>query len=172
MAKAEEKCYENYPYIFIILANALQISIYAIGAFIISLVGFIWLILYLILIIWLEIRLLKRSCVNCYYYGKRCAFGKGKTCSLLFRKGNPKKFLNDKITWKDILPDFMVSIIPAILGIVLLIINFNWILLVLVILLFLLTSFGNGLVRGSLACKYCKQRKIGCPAANLFDKKK
>jgi hypothetical protein len=37
---------------------------------------------------------------------------------------------------------------------------------------FLLTFIGNGLVRGSLACKYCKQREIGCPAEQLFNKKK
>jgi hypothetical protein len=24
-------------------------------------------------------------------------------------------------------------------------------------------------VRGQLACRYCKQREIGCPAAQLFD---
>ena len=171
MEKDKEKYYENYPSSFIILANALQISIYAIGAFIINLLGTFWLVFYLMFLVYLEIKLLKRGCVNCYYYGKRCAFGKGKICSLFFRKGNTKKFVNNKITWKDILPDFMVSIIPAITGIVLLIINFNWLLLALVILLFLLTSFGNGLVRGSLACKYCKQRKIGCPAEKLFNKK-
>jgi hypothetical protein len=27
-------------------------------------------------------------------------------------------------------------------------------------------------VRGQLACRYCKQREIGCPAAQLFNKQK
>ena len=172
MAKNKEKCYENYPPSFIILANALQISIYVIGVFIINLIGTFWLVLYLMFLIYSEIKLLKKSCVNCCYYGKRCAFGRGNICSLFFRKGSPKEFINRKISWKDILTSFMVSIIPAIAGIVLLIVHFNRVLLFLVILLFLLTSFGNGFVRGSLACKYCKQRKLGCPAEKLFNKEK
>jgi hypothetical protein len=59
-----------------------------------------------------------------------------------------------------------------VLGIVLLIRTFNLLLLVLVILLFLLAFIGNGLIRSSLACKYCKQKEIGCPAEQLFSKKK
>jgi hypothetical protein len=120
----------------------------------------------------LEIRVMKRSCVNCYYYGKYCAFGKGKISSLFFKKGTPKAFLKRKISWKDILPDFLVSIIPLIAGIVLLILNFNWLLLILIVLLAILTSAGNSFVRGSLACKFCKQREIGCPAEQLFNKRK
>jgi hypothetical protein len=27
-------------------------------------------------------------------------------------------------------------------------------------------------VRGHIACKYCKQREIGCPAQRLFDRTK
>jgi len=155
----------------VLASNLLQLSIYAIGAYIIALAGYAWLFLFLAYVVWLEVRLLKRSCVNCYYYGKRCAFGKGKLCSLFFRKGSAEKFAQDKITWKDILPDFMVSIIPFVLGIVLLVLKFDWMLLALVILLFLLASFGNGLVRGSLACKHCKQRELGCPAEQLFNRK-
>ncbi|MFH1684097.1 MAG: hypothetical protein ABIA67_04360 [Candidatus Margulisiibacteriota bacterium] len=28
-----------------------------------------------------------------------------------------------------------------------------------------------GYLRGSLACKFCKQRELGCPAEQLFSKK-
>jgi hypothetical protein len=45
-------------------------------------------------------------------------------------------------------------------------------LLILVILLILLAFPVNGFLRGSVACKYCKQRKIGCPAEQLLNKKK
>jgi hypothetical protein len=119
-----------------------------------------------------EFRLIKRHCTNCYYYGKACAFGQGKISSIFFKKGDVKKFCKKQMTWKDILPDFLVSLIPILVAIVLLIIRFNWTILILVILLFLLTFIGNGLIRGSLACKYCKQRKLGCPAEQLFNKKK
>ncbi|MDD5132856.1 MAG: hypothetical protein PHD81_04050 [Candidatus Nanoarchaeia archaeon] len=168
----QPKTYENYPCWIMFISNFISIAIYLIGVFIISQIGLIWLGLYLLYILWLEIKLMKKSCVNCYYYGKCCAFGKGKLSSLFFKKGNPNEFLKRKITWKDILPDFLVALIPLIIGIILIILNFNWLLLILIILLIILTSFGNGFVRGSLACKYCKQRKIGCPAEQLFNKNK
>jgi len=169
----EIKCFENYPYWIIIVSNLLQLSIYTIGVIIIKPLGIIWLLIYLAYIVFLEIRLLRKSCINCYYYGKRCAFGKGKLCSLFFKKGDIKNFAaTDKITWKDLLPDMLVAIIPVIIGIVRLVMDFNWILLLLVILLFILVSKGNEFVRGTLACKFCKQREINCPADKLFNKEK
>lgn len=156
----------------IFLSNFFQILIYAIGAYIIYQFGILWMFLYLAFVLFLEINLLRKSCVDCYYYGKNCAFGKGKICSLFFKKGNPEKFPYRKITCKDILPNFMVSLIPIISAIVLLVINFNWLLLTLVIILFLLTFLGNSFIRGSIACKHCKQRQIGCPAEQLFNKNK
>jgi hypothetical protein len=110
--------------------------------------------------------------VNCYYYGKTCAFGKGRISSVFFKKGDANKFCKKQMTWKDIVPDFIVSLIPAIIGVILLIKNFNWALLSLVLILFILTFVGNGIIRSQLACKYCKQREIGCPAEQLFNKKK
>ena len=164
--------YENYPFWIVFFSNLVSIAIYLIGAFIIYRIGLVWLILYLFFIGALEFRLMKGHCTDCYYYGKTCAFGKGRISSMFFKKGNANKFCKKQMTWKDILPDFMVSLIPVIVGITLLIIRFNWIIMILVILLFLLTFTGNGFVRGSLACKYCKQRKLGCPAEQLFHKKK
>lgn len=166
----QPKMFENYPCWIIIISNLVSIAIYLIGAYIIYKLGIIWLLFYLFYIFGLEIRLMKRSCVNCCYYGKLCAFGKGKISSLFFKKGNSQKFIKDKITWKDILPDFLVSIIPIVVGIVLLILKFNWLILSLIILLVILTSVGNGIVRSSLACKFCKQKGIGCSAEKLFDK--
>ena len=164
--------FENYPCWIILVSNLVSIAIYLIGAFIIYQLGTIWLLFYLFYIFGLEIRLMKRSCANCYYYGKYCAFGKGKISSLFFKRGNSHKFIKDKITWKDILPDFLVSIIPIIAGIVLLILNFNWLIISLIVLLIILASAGNSFVRGSLACKFCKQREIDCPAEQLFNRAK
>jgi hypothetical protein len=167
----QPKPFENYPFSIIIISNLVSISIYLIGAYIIYQLDIIWLFLYLIYILALEIRLMKRSCANCYYYGEYCAFGKGKISSWFFRKGSHKEFINHNITWKNLLPDFLVSIIPLIVGIALLILKFNWLLLILIVLLVILASAGNSFIRGSLACKYCKQREIGCPAQKLFEKK-
>ena len=163
--------YEKYPLRIVLLSNLVSIAIYAIGAFIIYQIGWIWLLIYIVYIVWLEIRLLKRSCVNCCYYGKACAFGKGRICRLFFKQGDPQEFGKKKIMWVDMIPDFLVSLVPIVAAIVLLIIDFNWIMLVLMILLVLLTFTGNGFIRGSLACKYCKQREIGCPAMQLFGEK-
>ena len=159
---------DQYPLRFVLGSTLLSLSIYAIGVFIIYQVGLIWLLLYLLYIIILEVRLLGNSCINCYYYGKTCAFGKGRLSCLLFKKGDPHKFSQKTITWVDILPDFLVFIVPMLVGIALLIGNFSLSLLILVIALLILGGPGNGMVRGQLACKYCKQREIGCPAEHLF----
>ena len=168
----KEVYFENYPLPIVFFSNLVSILIYLIGIFIIYQIGLLWLILYLVFIGILEFRLIKGHCTNCYYYGKTCAFGKGKISSMFFKKGNPKNFCRKQMTWKDIIPDFMVSLIPFIIGIILLIRDFDWILLSFVVLLFVLTFIGNGIIRSQLACKYCKQRKIGCPAQKLFEKKK
>jgi hypothetical protein len=31
---------------------------------------------------------------------------------------------------------------------------------------------GNAVVRSQLACRYCRQREIGCPAQRLFERTK
>jgi len=165
----EPGCYEKYPTPSVIVSNLVSLLIYGIGAFILYQFSLIWVIGYVLFIILLEVRLLGRHCVNCYYYGKTCAFGKGWLSSLFFPKGQPEQFIQKKITWKDIVPDFLVFIVPILAGVLLLIQEFTWIILVLVIALVLLGFLGNALVRGQLACRYCKQREIGCPASQLFD---
>jgi hypothetical protein len=166
------KCYEDYPVWIVLVSNLLNVSIYLIGSYILYQLGLIWLIFYLLYILFLEIRVLQKSCVNCYYFGKTCAFGKGRLAPALFRKGSAEKFATRQITWKDILPDFLVSIIPMLVAIMLLVTNFSWLMLALLASLILLGSIGTGLVRGQLACRYCKQREMGCPAERLFSKKK
>jgi len=72
---------------------------------------------------------------------------------------------------KEIPPDFMVTLIPLVPGIVLFIIDYDIFLLFAVIGLVILGFPGNALVRGKLACKSCKQGEIGCPALDAFSKK-
>ncbi len=163
--------FENYPFWIVVVCNLLSISIYAIGIFVFLKLGTIWLLLYLAYVLFLEIRLLKKSCVHCCYYGKACAFGRGILSSLFFKRDEKSQLSQTKITWLDILPDFLVSLVPLGIGIVLLIIKFDLFLFILIIILAILTSFGNGFVRGNLACRFCKQLDLGCPAAKLFSKK-
>ncbi|MDI6885002.1 MAG: hypothetical protein QMD22_01365 [archaeon] len=167
----EPKTYENFPAWIPIVANLVTLSIYAIGAYILAGFGILFAILYLLYCLWIEIGILRRSCVDCYYYGKVCGLGKGKLCSVFFKKGDPQKFVEKEIPWAQLLPDFMVFIIPLAGGIILLVRAFTWLLVALLAIILILSFGGNAVIRGSFACKYCKQREIGCPAEQLFGSK-
>ncbi|MEA3494348.1 MAG: hypothetical protein U9R38_08225 [Candidatus Margulisiibacteriota bacterium] len=165
------ECYENYPLHFVVFSTLVALSIYILGAVILSGVGLLAVISYLLYCILLEFRLFRKSCVDCYYYGKLCFSGKGLLCSLFFKKGDPKRFIEKKIVWWQIIPDFLVTLIPLIGGIILSIIDFNWLRIGLIIMLAILGFPITGYIRSSFACSYCKQRELGCPAAELFSGK-
>jgi len=164
------KTHDKFPLWIVILSNSVSILIYLSGLIITFSLSWIAAILYLAFILALEFRLLSKHCVNCYYWGKTCGFGKGKLCSLFFKQGDLSKFCEESFTWKDMTPDILVSLIPLLIAIALMIIRFNLILLFAATLLIGLTTIGNGFIRGNLTCKYCKQREIGCPAEQLFSK--
>jgi hypothetical protein len=126
-------------------------------------------ILYLVII---ETRLMKFHCPNCFYYGKVCAFGKGFISQFLFKRGKPERFSCKPVDFKHFIPDLLVFLIPAVSGIVLLILNFNWLILILLLALIFLNFTGNAFIRGQLACKSCKQAELGCPAIEFFNPKK
>jgi len=161
-------CYENYPLWIVLISNLVSISNYIIGAYIISAYGLIYAVIYLLYCLFIEIRLLRNGCVNCYYYGKICGFGKGRLSALFFKKGN-KKFNEREISWRNMIPEMLVSILPLIAGIIILIYNFSWTILILIIAIIILSTAGNALVRGYLTCNMCKQRELGCSAEELFN---
>ena len=164
------KAYENFPLWISLLSWSLSLSIYALGSYIFWVLYSPLTIGYIIYFFWIEFRILKVSCVNCYYYGKYCGLGRGKLCAMLFKKGNPESFIEKEIAWKDLIPDFMVLIFPLVGGIIILIRDFTWLILVLMVVLVMLSMGGTALIRGSFACKYCKQKELGCPAEHLFNK--
>jgi hypothetical protein len=164
------KRYDNFPLWIVLPSNLVSILIYSSGFIITLRLGWIVAVLYLAFILALEYRLLSKHCVACYYWGKTCGFGKGRLSALFFKRGDPLKFCNNKMEWKDMIPDLLVSLMPLLLGIVLLIIKFDFLLFFAVILIIALTTLGNGFIRGSLTCTYCKQRELGCPAEKLFSK--
>ncbi|KPK86688.1 MAG: hypothetical protein AMS27_04425 [Bacteroides sp. SM23_62_1] len=168
----QQTIHEKYPARIIAITNLLSVLIYIAGAYIIYQLGLIWALIYIGYLLFLEIRLLSTGCPDCYYYGKLCAFGKGRLSSLFFKKGDPERFTCRTFTWKDLIPDFLVALIPVIIGLVILILDFSWLILLLMILLFFLSTTGNGIIRGQYACKFCKQAEIGCPALELFSRKK
>jgi hypothetical protein len=165
-----QKSFENYPLGIVLLSNLVSLSIYGLGFFIIQKSGWIYANLYLLYILIIEFRVIRNHCAKCYYWGKTCCFGKGRISAWIFKRGDPAKFCNKEMSWKDLIPDTLISLIPFVTGIVLIIIKFDFILLSALCLLVLLTTMGNGFIRGTFACKYCKQREIGCPAELFFNK--
>jgi hypothetical protein len=169
---ADIKSYENFPLWMPLIAILVSILSYILGAIILIGFGILVAILYLIYCFGAEMLVIFRGCKHCYYYGKVCGLGKGKMALLFTKRGDPKKFTEKEISWYHLLPEFLVVIFPIVGGIILLVLDFSWILLGMVILLVLLYFGGAAVIRGSFACKYCKQRELGCPAEKLFGKKK
>jgi hypothetical protein len=165
------KRYENFPAWIVLVTNLFSLMVYCLGLFIMYRLGWPAALLYLVYVLVLEFRIVKLHCINCVYWGQMCGFGKGKISSIFFKKGDVSKFCSKPMTWKNMIPDFLVSLIPILTGIVLMFINFNILILAAILGLVILTTIGNGYIRGSLTCKYCKQRDIGCPADTLFSKK-
>ena len=169
---SENKIYENYPGWIPVISILLEVLIYAAGFFILLKWGSLVAITYLIFIILLQINLLKNHCVDCYYYGQTCGLGKGKLSAIFFKKGHPKRFTEREVSWKMVVPDLMVFLIPFTAGVIFLFKKFSLLIMGLIFLLFAFSFWGNALLRGSLLCKFCKQRELGCPAERLFNKKK
>lgn len=165
------KTYENYPFWLVAVSNLHSLAVYFLGAVIMHRLGLIWMAAYLLYIAVLELRLMGGHCVHCCYFGKVCAFGKGKLSSLFFRRGDPQKFARRQLTWKSMVPDTLVSFVPMVTGAVLMFRPFDRELFAMVAALFLLTTSGNAFIRGTLACRHCKQRELGCPAEQLFNKR-
>jgi hypothetical protein len=164
--------YDNYPIWIVIVSNASTLLIYSLGIIIMHQLGWIASIIYLIFILILEYKLIRTHCINCFYWGKTCGFGKGRLSSLFFKKGDPSSFCKTEMSWKDMIPDLLISLVPIITGIVLLIIKFDYVILAAVVIIITLTTIGNGFIRGRLTCRFCKQRESGCPADKLFNKDK
>ncbi len=164
------ECCEEYPLWIPFLSLLQTFLIYGIGLYVLSFFGQVPVILYLLYIMWMELHTMQKGCRNCAYYGKLCGLGRGEICGVLMKKGD-KKFSDRKITWKDLIPDFLVAGFPLAAGIILMLAGgFCWSIAALLLLLILLATAGNAIIRG-IVCARCKQRKSGCPAEQLFQKK-
>ncbi len=130
-------------------------------------------LLFIVFILFVESTIYKEGCVNCFYYGKLCAFGRGIIAPLLYKKGNPKKFCEKQIKFKDLIPMILVVAIPVVVGIALLISRgFNLLILLAIIYPVLSWFVLNPIIYGQLACPHCKQGSICCPAMEYFGGKK
>lgn len=163
-----EAAKENYPVHIVAMSNLLNLLIYLAGTLVIINLGVYYLIPYFLYILILEFRLLKKGCTRCYYYGKVCAFGKGKISSLFFKKDEAVQFCELKHSKLDLFFDSLIALVPVIVSIVLMIQDFSLYLLALCLVIILLTTAGNATIRGKFACRFCRQRELGCPAQQAF----
>jgi hypothetical protein len=170
MKKVE--AYEDFPLWIPLVFLLFSILGYMIGAVILVGFGVIIAFMYLVYCFGLELLVIFRSCRNCYYYGKLCGVGKGKIAQFFVKKGDSTDFANRKIGFFDLIPDFLVVIFPVVGGIILSVLDFSFIRIFLIIILLLLFFAGNALLRGSFACRFCRQKELGCPAEELFFKEK
>ena len=166
------KLYEDFPFPLVLLSILVTVSIYSLGVAILSGFGITMTALYLLYCLGVEVNVMIMSCVDCAYYGKWCAFGRGKAAPFFFGRGDPKRFTTKCISWKELLPDMLVLLIPLFGGIALLIHRFSVSLALMLAALLVLSSGGNYLVRSKMACKHCKQRELGCPAEQFFGKQR
>jgi hypothetical protein len=163
------KRFKSYPLRIAAIGLATSFAMYALGAYIMAGFGLTAAVIYLAYCAFMELAILRKSCRHCFYYGRVCAFGRGAACSLLYRRGDPQRFIDRTVTFRDLIPDMLVSLIPFIGGIALLIMDFRWGMLLALAMIVLLATVGNALVRGRIACRHCAQRELGCPAERLFN---
>ncbi|MCD4730114.1 MAG: hypothetical protein K8R74_05915 [Bacteroidales bacterium] len=165
--------YDKYPLWIVAIVNILMLAVYVAGAYITFKLSLITGILYTIYIFLLEYYNIKEGCTCCCYYGKECAFGKGIIASKLFRKEDPNKFSERELSFKDLIPQILVFLIPLIIGTALLVAR-GFDLLILVTTIYPIFSYFclNQIIYGKLACPHCKQGNIYCPALKFFTKNK
>ena len=173
MQQANQKIYEKYPLWIVLIVNILMLLVYVAGAYIMFQLSLGPGILYLVYIAILEFYNFREGCIHCCYFGQRCAFGKGLVARIFFKRGDPDKFREREIKFKDLIPQLLVVLIPLGIGIALLISRgFN--ILILLALLYPLASWFllNPIIYGKLACPHCRQGSICCPALKFFTKGK
>ena len=98
----ESKIYDKYPISTVIVVWFIILVVYVVSAYIVFQIGNLWGWLYIVYLIGMEIMIYKEGCVICCYYGKRCFSGRGLIVAKLFKAGDPRKFCQKKITWKNL----------------------------------------------------------------------
>jgi hypothetical protein len=85
----EVRTYENFPAPIVAVSVLVTISIYALGALILTVVGPVIAAAYLLYCVYFEVRVMKHRCVNCCYYWEGVHSGQGKDQRLTLPPGRP-----------------------------------------------------------------------------------
>ena len=71
----EPKVFDSFPAWMALVGLGVAVAIYVLGAYILSGFGLLAWVLYLGYCALVELAILRKSCVHCYYYGKVCGLG-------------------------------------------------------------------------------------------------
>jgi hypothetical protein len=167
----EPEAYDSYPWSSMLAYNLVMLANYLAGLYIVFRIGLVLGMLYLVYLVIMEFSVYREGCINCFYYGKRCVAGKGLVAGKLFRRGNPRRFCEKKVTVKSLIPQMAIVAVPLAGGAWLLWTGFEWLILGLMMVPVLTWFIGNPLVYGKLACPHCRQGRICCPVNDFFGKK-
>lgn len=167
----EPEIFDSYPSWIVVLASSLILAVYVAGAYVMFVLSLITGILYITYLVFLEYYSFREGCIHCCYYGRLCAFTKGVIAAKFFKRGDPEKFCERELGFKDFIPQVLVLLIPLIMGIALLI-SRGFDRLVLIAMIYPVFSWFaiNPVLYGKLVCLHCKQGSICCPALKFFTK--
>jgi hypothetical protein len=171
--KKKPQAFESYPLWILIITNVLNLAVCVAGSYIMFRLSLITGFLFIAYLVVLEFYLYREACPHCFYYGRLCAFGRGVLAALFFKRGDPKKFCERELSYKDFIPQLLVVLVPLTVGIALLV-SRGFDILVLIAMTYPIFSWFalNPLIYGRLACKHCRQGSICCPALDFFIKKR
>lgn len=156
----------------VLVYNLAMLLVYLTGAYIMFSLSQLTGILYMLYVLIIELQVYREGCKYCFYYGKRCVAAKGLIAPFIIKKGDPKKFCERELSFKNFIPQLLVTLVPLVVGIALLISRGFNILILLALIYPLLSWFiVNPIVYGKIACPHCKQGSICCPASDFFMKK-
>jgi hypothetical protein len=154
-------CKPEYTDTQILIHNIPLLSMYVLGVVIVSIFSLFWGILFIVYIIISNILFMIWICKYCPHYGTRTSVcGYGLVTKKLTKRKSPREFNKAFKRYIAVLfPDWFA---PLFVGIYLLTIEFDWILLILVVAFTLIAFVGVLYVSKSDSCDTCKLRK-NCP---------
>jgi hypothetical protein len=162
--------YECYPS-WIVSTSIIQTFLsYALGALVVSLIGLIYALIFVVLVAVTMLMSPVFRCRYCYYYGKRCSFGLGMVAKFLVRKGPEDQFCEAKNVYLTAAVGFVTTALPIFVLAYLLFTEFKLALGIMAVMYVLVALLPGFFLRPRVFCKHCRQGSIGCIAYDRMKK--
>jgi hypothetical protein len=151
---------ENYPKHVIVIRWIILFLAFGLGIYVLLELHYVLAIIYIIYsIVALTLILPLSRCVSCFYHGKFCNTGWGKTAAYLFKKGDESKYVEHYNYAIFLHPLWLIPLLVALLQLV----RQRDILVLVVFVVYILVLFVEKIILKKLCCKRCHQREF-CPA--------